>query len=319
VRVFFSVDVEVWCDEWNDLERQFPDAFARYIYGPTPRGDYGLPMTLSLLRDHGLAGVFFVEPLFSARFGPDPLAEIVGLIQGADQEVQLHLHPEWVDEARPPILESYDGKRQFMWMFSAEQQANLIATGARMLHEAGAGRLRAFRAGNFGLGRDTWSALRDNGLIFDSSYNYTALGSGSGLDTGEIQIQPYLVDGVFEYPVTVFRDGFGRYRPAQLGACSYGELERLLWQGVHAGWESLVIVSHSFELLNPRMDRPDDIVVRRFRELCRLLDRHRDVFDTTGFARLEPRAVVRQPELQRGTFGAAGVRVVEQAWRRLTN
>jgi len=35
-------------------------------------------MTLRILNDHGLRGVFFVEPLFSARFGLAPLQEIVG-------------------------------------------------------------------------------------------------------------------------------------------------------------------------------------------------------------------------------------------------
>ena len=67
--VFLTVDVEVWCDGWDDIDAKFPDAFQRYIYGPTSRGDYGLPYQLRQLQDHGLTGVFFVEPLFSTRFG----------------------------------------------------------------------------------------------------------------------------------------------------------------------------------------------------------------------------------------------------------
>ena len=44
--VFITVDVEVWCDGWNDLDTKFPNAFKRYIYGPTSGGNYGLPYQL---------------------------------------------------------------------------------------------------------------------------------------------------------------------------------------------------------------------------------------------------------------------------------
>ena len=33
--VFLTVDVEVWCDGWDNIDAKFPDAFKRYIYGPT--------------------------------------------------------------------------------------------------------------------------------------------------------------------------------------------------------------------------------------------------------------------------------------------
>ena len=78
LEVFFTVDVEVWCDGWDDLDSKFPSSFQRYIYGPQCHG--GLPTQLQVLSDHGLTGVCFVEPLFAGRFGLAPLAEIVGLI-----------------------------------------------------------------------------------------------------------------------------------------------------------------------------------------------------------------------------------------------
>ena len=97
--VFLTVDVEVWCDGWDNIDAKFPDAFKRYIYGPTSRGDYGLPYQLRQLQEHGLTAVFFVEPLFATRFGSAPLAEILGLVREPGHEVQLHLHTEWVDES----------------------------------------------------------------------------------------------------------------------------------------------------------------------------------------------------------------------------
>lgn len=93
--VFLTVDVEVWCDGWDDIDAKFPQCFRKYVYGPTAAGDYGLPYQLKLLREHGLTGVFFTEPLFSTRFGRQPLADIVGLLRDGGGQVELHLLPEW--------------------------------------------------------------------------------------------------------------------------------------------------------------------------------------------------------------------------------
>jgi hypothetical protein len=86
LEVFLTVDVEIWCDGWNDLDNKFPEAFRRYVYGPTSHGKiWSSLIRLIVLRSHGLTGVFFVEPLFSTRFGPEPLAEIVGILNAANQ------------------------------------------------------------------------------------------------------------------------------------------------------------------------------------------------------------------------------------------
>jgi len=46
LEVFFTVDVEVWCDGWHNIDQEFPEAFRKYIYGPTPKGDFGLSYQL---------------------------------------------------------------------------------------------------------------------------------------------------------------------------------------------------------------------------------------------------------------------------------
>ncbi|WP_198342152.1 hypothetical protein [Nitrosococcus watsonii] len=45
IKRFFSVDVEIW-PGGDRLDERFPGAFRQYIYGPTGRSDYDLPMTL---------------------------------------------------------------------------------------------------------------------------------------------------------------------------------------------------------------------------------------------------------------------------------
>lgn len=316
LNVFFTVDVEIWCDGWNDLDSKFSESFQRYVYGPTPHGNYGLPATLDLLQAHGLRGVFFVEPLFATRFGSQPLAEITGLIREAVQDIELHLHTEWADESILPLLPDIKGKRQHLRYFSLPEQRVLIQTGARLLQQAGCDAIHAFRAGSFGFNRDTLLALKDNRIFVDSSYNATAFGADSGVCPGVTVVDTLHCEGVTEYPMTVFNDGTRRLRPAQLTACTFQELEGLLWQALETGRRSFVILSHNFELLNQAKTRPDAVVVDRLRKLCAFLDRNRDSFQTCGFKGQISGFEQSQPIPLDSALWKAGCRMVQQVYRR---
>jgi hypothetical protein len=313
--VFLTVDVEVWCDGWDNLDAKFPDAFKRYVYGPTARGECGLPLQLRLLQEHGLTGVFFVEPLFATRFGLEPLAEILGLVRQSANEIQLHLHTEWVDESREPLLEGITGKRQFLRYFSLQEQTVLIRAGAELIESAGGGSINAFRAGNFGFNRETLKALSINRIAFDSSYNASLFGLDSGVSPEIPLVEPMECEGVYEYPMTVFQGGTRKLRHAQITACSYREMEGLLWQALESRRKAFVILFHNFELLNSSMNSPDDIVVARFRKLCSFLDRHRDCFQVRGFRNLSPVQVLSQPAPLTSPLWKTGLRMLEQGLR----
>lgn len=317
--VFFTVDVEIWCDGWKDLDARFPAAFQAYVHGPHADGEGGLAYQARALRDANLLGVFFVEPLFSERFGLRYLSEIVGLLQANRQEVQLHLHPEWADEVDPPMVplpQQGPRKRPLLRQYPRAHQQALISRGRVLLERAGAGDVNAFRAGSFGFDRETLHALREVGIAFDSSYNATMHGPDSGLAEGVTLTDVYQDGPVIELPMTVFHDGFGRLRHAQLAACSWRELEAMLWQALEAGRQTFVILSHNFELLTPSKTALDPVVLRRFTALVAFLDRHRDVFQARGFRDWTPPARRTQPSLLRSTALRTGRRMVEQAWRR---
>lgn len=316
IEVFFTVDVEIWCDGWVDIDKKFPNAYRTYIIGPTPQGDFGLPFQLKVLRDHGIHGTFFVEPLFSTRFGSQPLDEIVGLIRERGQEIQLHLHTEWVDESSEPLIANTSQKRQHLFQYSMDEQTRLIEVGAALLTSAGAIGINAFRAGSFGFNRDTLRALAVNRIKFDSSYNATLFGPASGVAPNILLQEPVVCEGVVEYPMTVFEDGLGSLRHVQLTACSFSEMEALLWQALESCRSSFVILSHNFELLSPSKVRPDEIVLRRFRKLCEFLERNSDSFRTSGFRGLNPKIVTTQPVPLKSGFLISATRILEQAYRR---
>lgn len=283
MRVYLSFDIEVWCEGWQALDQQFPAAFQRYVYGRSAAGAYALPKTLEILARHGLRGVFFVEPLFAARFGLPYLAEIVALIREAGQDLQLHLHPEWTDEIQPPPLPHIPGKRQHLCYYSREEQEALLALGSQLLQQAGAPRPSAFRAGSYAANADTFSALQANGILLDSSLNAAYAVSGEGLTQRFDQNRCLQIGAVQSTPVTVLRDGLGKLRPAQVNALSLGEMRQALLRAQALGQTDFVIVSHNFEMLQPGSSEPDWSVVRRFEGLCEFLASEQKRFEVTSF------------------------------------
>lgn len=320
MNVYLTFDVEVWCNDWERLDERFPASFERYVFGRSRQGDYALPMTLDIMARHGVRGVFFVEPLFSARFGSRHLETIVDLIGSRGHSIQLHLHPEWTDEISPPPLPDVTGKRQHLIFYSEEEQTALIALGKRLLEQAGAPAPRVFRAGSFAANAATFRALARNGIRADSSLNECFAYSGADLRVSHpwAGAPRTTIGEVTTYPVTVFRDGLGRLRPAQVTACALDEFAAALASAALGGASDFVIVSHNFELLKPGSSRPDPVVVRRFDALCRLLAANdgRWRIATDMLAGSAPCGIA-PPIRARAPLGATLYRYAEQALRRL--
>lgn len=282
MNVYLTFDIEIWCNDWQALDERFPAAFSRYVYGRSPAGDYALPKTLEILNRHGLRGVFFVEPLFAARFGVEHLAELTGLILAAGQEVQMHLHPEWTDEIRPPVFPDKPYKRQHLIHYSRDEQTTLLRRGLALLAEAGVPRVTAFRAGSFAANADTLAAVEACGLQVDSSLNMLYAVSGGDLRKHGDFWFPFRRDGLQLLPISVFRDGFGRLRHAQVGACSGAELCQAMEDAAARGHSGFTVLSHNFEMLRSGSSLPDRVVVSRFEALCRHLAANRDHLPTAG-------------------------------------
>jgi len=324
LEVMITVDVEAWprCKDWK--RDSLAGDLARDIYGATPGGDFGIEYQVALLKRHGLKGVFFVEALMACEIGIAPLARIVDVIQEAGSEVQLHIHTEWFEKMSEPLLgatRAYNIRE-----LSRDDQVVVIETALENLRAAGAENVNAYRAGNFGADFQTLDALVQCGIRYDSSYNYSYLETECGLDIGEMLVQPRQLEGLWEYPVSSFRDYPGHYRPAQLCAVSALEMQAAMQEAYAEEWRSFVIVSHSFELLRDRklpqdFAHPDWSVIRRFEALCEFLSENRSRFRTTGFLDLDTRPVTGEfaplhPPMAQSTARTAA-RMASQALRRL--
>lgn len=296
VDVFITVDTELWPlnhPGWPARplpvdKTDFSPEFSVYFDGNTRSGAYGVPYQIHRLNHYGLKASYFVEPLFSLRAGSDLLRRMVTEIEGQGQEVQLHLHTEWLSEIQHPQLPPQF--RQHLRHFDEAEQTTLLRVGAQLLRHAGAGEICAFRAGNYGANRTTLRALANNGIRFDSSFNACYQGSACDMPGIGMGLSPQLVDGVVEYPVSHFADFRSHRRHVQFCACSFSELRHLLQQARQLQLPALVIVMHPFELIrkDPLLSAqglalPVRSYIRRFERLCQFLANNRDHFRTRHF------------------------------------
>ena len=187
------------------------------------------------------------------------------------------------------------------------------------MREVGAGPINAFRSGSFACNDDTFSAVAANGLAFDSSINPTLDVSQPGKvrDARAGCCEPFTFEGLSLYPMSVFRDGFGRTRHAQIGACSSRELCEAMQDAERGGREAFVLLSHNVELMIPARSDPDSIVAERFERVCRFLAENRAAMPTAGFHDLSPPAAPRGLSPPRAGLVATTIRHAEQALRRL--
>jgi hypothetical protein len=313
LNVFLTVDTEIWPEKWEGWDAQdYSEAMTWSIYGRTPYGEAGLLTQLDLLEKHRLKAVFFVEALCASALGMNPLKSITEDIHHKNQEVQLHLHPEWIEHIRTSQIRGFNGPN--MAHYDLSDQISMLEEAASNLKACGVENPISFRAGNFGANLQTLQSLVQLGFVFDSSYNpnYPHCSLNLGI------LQATRVSGIVEVPVSVFADWSTHLRPAQLCACSFEEMSYALLRAWHLGWKSFVIVLHSFELLNSARKKPDKIVIGRFKRLCRFLDYNRDKFQTRHFSDIEPDEILfkgKAPSIQSGLVRTLP-RVFEQIVRK---
>ena len=290
LNVLISIDTEVYPinKEWRS--ENLADDIRRDIYGDTPKGSFGVSYQLDVFRRNGIKAVFFVEGLHASCswVGISPLRDLVQLIYSYDQEVQLHLHPEWVPYL--PDMPVPD-RGYLLTSYSEDEQYRLINIAANNLVSAGAKRPIAFRAGDYAANRNTLRALKRAGFRYDTSYNFPYLDSTCGIDCEPLWQPAQLEPGIWEVPVSCFEDRRGHFRHCQICACSAAEIRGSILQAAHHSWQTYVLVSHSFEMISNRRSTrrtwPRWQVIKRFETECDWLARNRSLAVTSHFTDLD--------------------------------
>lgn len=314
MNVFLTIDTELSAG-LHVRGASLADNIAVSLLGRCEAGEYGALWQARQFERCGLTTTFFVDPMPALVYGTDFLKPLVQDLLDRGQEVQLHLHPEWLEFAdAPPVPPRGRSHADY----SEDEQERLIACAIDLLTEAGAPFPTAFRAGNFAAEDATLRALARNGIGIDTSFNPAFSGDDCRISFDPSQVEPAAHQGVIEYPVSCIREWPRGLRPGQLCALSGQEMEAALRHGVAAGQSAFTIVSHSFELIDRDRRRPYPHVIERFERLCAILGTLPGI-ETRGFSDLPvPAAPVKQPVRLPASARRTVSRMAEQVeWRRL--
>jgi hypothetical protein len=259
--------------------------FESSILGRCPAGDFGVGWQMDRLEQHGLKGVFFVDPMPALVHGEQVIADIVGPILARGHEVQLHIHTEWLQWANASPVAGRSGRN--IGDFDLDDQVRLLGLARDILVRAGAPRPIAFRAGNYGADDNSLRALAALGIAWDTSVNPAYLGGDCRVSVAQGQIGAVEKEGVFLLPVSGFFDRPRHFRPAQICAASGMEMRAALSHAAETKQPAFMIVTHSFEMLSRDRQRPNRSVMARFDSLCRAIADHPSL-RASGFADLDP-------------------------------
>ena len=308
--VLVTIDTELS----SRLHRQgtsLADNLDRSIAGRVGAAAYGVGWQMDALERAGLKGVFFVDPMPALAHGPDFLAPMIAPMLARGHEVQLHIHTEWLEWASSSPVGGRTARN--IGDFELADQVILLTLARDLLIAAGAPSPTAFRAGNYGADDRTISALATLGMTWDSSVNI-----GCPDDSCRVSRKTHMpvdLGGVVELPVSGLLDRPGHFRPAQICALSAWEMRAALRHAA-AGDDPFVIVTHSFEMLSRDRQRPNRMVMHRFRAMCDTIARHSGLH-SAGFRDLDPAAVLVRAKGSRPLLAANRVRtagrMVEQA------
>jgi hypothetical protein len=268
--ILISIDTEYSSGLYRSgAGRDCDDNFVRCIKCTTKSGPVGIGYQMDVFDRHQLKGVFFVDPMPALVWGTDAIRRVVGPILEGGHDVQLHLHTEWLEFAERNPLGTKSGKN--LADFSLSDQRVLIGYAMEQLMLAGAPAPIAFRAGNYGANDDTLTALNELGMRIDTSFPSGLERSACTLTLGPEVVFPQRHCGTIELPIGAIAGRGDRRRHGQLTAMSFSELRAMVNHSLAWSWPALVLVSHSFEMMNRRRGTANRIVQRRFERFCEWL------------------------------------------------
>jgi hypothetical protein len=277
MRLFFTIDTELSVSA-HKSGMSVKDNYDLVILGKTQDGSFGIEYQLKTFKEQGVKATFFVEALCVGAVGYDCLERMVHLILEYGQEVQLHMHTEWLKFFKDRITSRPEGLH--IGNFSQDDQIELFKFGSAALLKVGAPKPIAYRAGNFGANADTIRACEATGITYDSSVN-------AGLVVfPDLKEKAFSSISVIEVPVTTFNDRLRGLRPTQICAVSFSEMKFVVHESIGKS-NFVTIVSHSFELINRSSRRVNLMNKNRHNQLCKLIELNNEKIESSHFTDLK--------------------------------
>lgn len=186
LQILITIDTEI-----GELGKYRPDAFETFIEGKINNKEVGYKFIMDILDKYGVKGEFFVDVYPYKQIGEEKFATLCRNIVQRGHNVQLHTHPS-ID---------FDEKRIYMHQYSLKEQVEILKIGEKIKDWTGKYPI-AHRAGGYGINIDTFKALDQIGIYYDSSYFY---GNKNCEFHHDIKNKLFKIGNITEIPITVFK------------------------------------------------------------------------------------------------------------------
>ena len=169
------------------------------IFGLCDGERYGFQKIMEICNKSAVKATFFVSSLDSCKFGEDVFQSICNEIVVEGHDAQIHTHP----------VRLFNDGREHMWQYSLDEQRMILKTASEQIKKWTGEKPVAHRAGAYGINKETFIALRENGIPIDSSSFYGHSNCKAVITKNKIVEH----NGIIEVPVTIFK----RNRQVSLG------------------------------------------------------------------------------------------------------
>jgi hypothetical protein len=250
----------------------------------------GLGFLLDSFANAGVRATFFVETLQSCFFGDLPMGRLVDRIAGSGHDIELHFHPCWLHFLQPDWATRTAEASDACSGLSAERLDQILSTGLNAFSSWGLDRPVAARTGNLEIDLAVYRAFERFAIPISSSVGLALH------EPDERSLRQYAgrhwIENTLEVPVLSFHAlRMARYAPLRLltiTACSFGEIETILWRARRAAISPVVLLTHASEFvkrrnMNYHEVRPNRVNQRRLLDLLRFLRRNSDDFKAVTF------------------------------------
>jgi hypothetical protein len=185
-KVLITIDTEI-----GELGENYENPFELLIEGKLNGQKVGYKLIIKMLKKYNAIGEFFVDIYPFQKLGEQKFKKLCQNIVASGHKVNLHTHPS----------KMFDPNRKFMHEYSLKEQTEILKNGKNKIKEWTGIYPLAHRAGGYGINKNTFKALNQVGIKFDSSYFYK--NSNCKYRSSNIN-NVFKINQITEIPVTTY-------------------------------------------------------------------------------------------------------------------
>ncbi|SEO72317.1 hypothetical protein [Propionispora vibrioides] len=185
-RILVTCDTEI--GELTNID----NAFEIFIEGNVLSKTVGYTFINEIANEYKAIVTHFVDVYPCETIGDKKFAALCSSIMENGHKIELHTHPS----------RKFNLRRRYLHQYNEKEQQKIISFGKKKIYEWTGYETKVHRAGGYGINRDTFKVLESEGIIIDTSY---LQGNEACLYRDGRYNAPFLVNGIIEIPITVYR------------------------------------------------------------------------------------------------------------------